>query len=450
MDQDSATPPTKLISFDIGIRNMAYCIFDISHSVIISDWNVLNLLDKQESAATCTCCLAAKKVPKNPKKPKNTIVLETPSTIRVPEPKICGKRAKYEKLGKYYCETHAKSTHDYLIPIKAISSTVIKKKKLEELIELYTRYNVEEKVDEAKRIAVFRVNAEGPEGIRSSLESFDNLEEKEQSSSPLLKNHTKKYYLAKIIEFFEKRCFTILGKGQPKAQNATGTDLITIGRNMRTQMDSVIGINDITHVIMENQISPIAGRMKTVQGMLAQYFIMKSPPVNSQNSPSIEFISSANKLKDFKLLQTPSNSFDMRCTSPEFSRSPPLTLRLAPTSFTEFITAGSSPTLTSLIAPARSTTQIPKITPKSIPNEDGIVEPKATDREKYKKHKTDSIFICSQFLKTNDNLSSWSNVLLTPKKDDLADCFLQGIWYLKREKIITYAENLKINSMYLS
>ena len=145
---------------------------------------------------------------------------------------------------------------------------------------------------------------------------------------------------------------------------------------------------------MENQISPIAGRMKTVQGMLAQYFIMKSP-ANSENSPSIEFISSANKLKDF-------------------------------------------------------TTQIPKSTPKSALNEDGIVEPKATDREKYKKHKTDSIFICSQFLKTNDNLSSWSNVLLTPKKDDLADCFLQGIWYLKREKIITYAENLKINSMYLS
>ena len=369
MDQDSATPPTKLISFDIGIRNMAYCIFDISQSVIISDWNVLNLLDKQESAATCSCCLAAKKVPKIPKKPKNIIVLEIPSTIQAPEPKICGKRAKYEKLGKYYCETHAKSTHDYLIPTKAISSTVIKKKKLEELIELYTRYNMEE--------------------------SFDNFAENESSSSPLLKNHTKKYYLAKIIEFFEKRCFTILGKGQPKAQNATGTDLITIGRNMRTQMDSVIGINDITHVIMENQISPIAGRMKTVQGMLAQYFIMKSPLTNLENTPSIEFISSANKLKDF-------------------------------------------------------TTQIPKNIIKSASNEDGIVDPKTTDREKYKKHKTDSIFICSQFLKTNDNLSSWSNVLLTPKKDDLADCFLQGIWYLKREKIITYAENLKINSIYLS
>jgi len=31
------------------------------------------------------------------------------------------------------------------------------------------------------------------------------------------------------------------------------------------------------------------------------------------------------------------------------------------------------------------------------------------------------------------------------KKDDLADCFLQGIYYLKRENIIMYSENLKIN-----
>jgi hypothetical protein len=31
------------------------------------------------------------------------------------------------------------------------------------------------------------------------------------------------------------------------------------------------------------------------------------------------------------------------------------------------------------------------------------------------------------------------------KKDDFADCFLQGIWYLKQSKIITYADNLKIN-----
>jgi hypothetical protein len=50
----------------------------------------------------------------------------------------------------------------------------------------------------------------------------------------------------------------------------------------------------------------------------------------------------------------------------------------------------------------------------------------------------------------NTTLGNWVNILHTPKKDDLADAFLQGIWYLKHIKLITYAENLKINSVSLS
>ena len=45
-------------------------------------------------------------------------------------------------------------------------------------------------------------------------------------------------------------------------------------------------------IIIENQISPIANRMKTIQGMIAQYFI-------DNGNYNIEFISSANKLKLF-------------------------------------------------------------------------------------------------------------------------------------------------------
>lgn len=34
----------KLISFDIGIKNLAYCIFDISDSLVsIVDWNVMDI-----------------------------------------------------------------------------------------------------------------------------------------------------------------------------------------------------------------------------------------------------------------------------------------------------------------------------------------------------------------------------------------------------------------------
>jgi hypothetical protein len=39
----------------------------------------------------------------------------------------------------------------------------------------------------------------------------------------------------------------------------------------------------------------------------------------------------------------------------------------------------------------------------------------------------------------NENFSNWKQALETKKKDDLADCFLQGIWYLRRENKILIA-----------
>jgi hypothetical protein len=45
-------------------------------------------------------------------------------------------------------------------------------------------------------------------------------------------------------------------------------------------------------VIIENQLSTLATRMKTLQGMITQYFIMRGVP-------DIRFISAINKLKLF-------------------------------------------------------------------------------------------------------------------------------------------------------
>ena len=45
----------------------------------------------------------------------------------------------------------------------------------------------------------------------------------------------------------------------------------------------------------------------------------------------------------------------------------------------------------------------------------------------------------------NVEYQSWKNTLQVSKKDDLADCFLQGLWYFKHKNIISYADNLKIN-----
>ena len=300
----------KLISFDIGIKNMAYCLFDVDQSgTRIQEWEVLNLMEESIQDTTCNCALAQKK-----RSLENT--------------KICGKRAKFQKGPNAYCEKHAKMNTQFIMPTNDISPTSLKKMKLDELQKLGKTYEIQ--------------------GIE---------------------NEKKTELLSKILTHFETICYESIK--MQKQKSASETDLITIGRNMRDKLDEKSWINNLDIVIMENQISPLAGRMKTVQGMLAQYFIMKSVD-------KIDFISSANKLK-------------------------------------------------------------------------GLVEKpmtKVSDKDKYKKHKEDSIVICSRFLDGNADLQKWKPSLETPKKDDLADGFLQGIWYLKQNNIITYnADDLKINSV---
>jgi len=179
------------------------------------------------------------------------------------------------------------------------------------------------------------------------------------------------------VAFFFEKCFESL---IPKStKNAGETDLITIGRNMKTLLNAIPNIATITHVIMENQISTLATRMKTIQGMLAQYFIM-----THTDTIHIEFVSSVNKLKGL------------------------------PTKI-------PNPVIKNVVIPNQKTT--------------------------YKQHKTDGVFYTRLFIEYNVWLTKWKDILETKKKDDLADCFLQCIWWLKHNNIITYADDLKINNV---
>lgn len=313
----------KLISYDIGIRNMAYCIFDVvSNQLIVQDWNVLNLAETtQELIPPCSCL-------KNPKKVSKKKQKENP-----PIAEKCSKTAKYEKNGHFFCEKHATTIGvnlGHIIPTKDISESSLKKMSKDELITLGNTYGTD---------------------ILSGIKP------------------TKKATLEYLHTFFLDKCLVPV---VPKKQvAASDINLITIGRSMRDQLDTIKELSkNTTHVIMENQISPLAGRMKTVQGMLAQYYIMTSDP---EHPIEIVFVSSANKLK-------------------------------------------------------------------------GLVSSTESGTSTYRKHKTDSIDICNRFLEENPSIAPWSSIILCQtKKDDFADCFLQGIWYLKQSKIITYADNLKIN-----
>ncbi len=308
----------KTISFDIGIKNMAYCVFDCSTNVDILEWKVINLMDEQRTTPICSCEII-------PKSKKAQI-------------KPCKKIAKYTKNNHYYCEKHGFNSQ-FILPVKENTFTQIKKKKNEELIKW------------GKKHFLFL--------------DIENLEKP-----------NKQYLLDNIQKYLETHCLEPVKN--IKNKTASQTDLVVIGKNMKKIFNTNELFLQVDHAIIENQISPIANRMKTIQGMLAQYFIMINDNID------IDFISSSNKLKQFQ-------------------------------------TEGSR----------QSGDKSEKQSSSTNPN--------------YKEHKKDGIYYCEKILKINDNLTEWLESMDVKKKDDLADAFLQGLWFFKNKNIITYADDLKIN-----
>jgi len=101
--------------------------------------------------------------------------------------------------------------------------------------------------------------------------------------------HYKKY--AKQKQDFTSVTWTQISK--PAATNAKKVDLTVVGRNIKREMDKISALQNVDKVIVENQIGPLAIRMKAVQGMVSQYFIMRNENV------VVDEISACNKLKKY-------------------------------------------------------------------------------------------------------------------------------------------------------
>lgn len=222
---------------------------------------------------------------------------------------ICNKPAKYEKDNNYYCLKHAKKQSP-ILQTKQMKPDFINKQKMQNLMEIAANLKI----------------------------SYEK---------PIKKNELT--YL--INEHYSNICLHEIG-----CKNASRLDLINIGKNIKTQFEEIFDEEGcIDYVIIENQISPIANRMKTIQGMIAQYFIMK----NTANN--IEFVSATNKLKDF-----------------------------------------------------------------DTKNE--------CEKMKYADRKKFSILKCSEIINSDFKFSEKFDYFNShKKKDDLADSFLQGLWFIKNK-----------------
>ena len=216
--------------------------------------------------------------------------------------KSCNKKAKFTKNNKYYCKIHSKNK-EYKIPSPDLNIKKIKKLKIIKLKELANKYDIEfeKKIrkDDLQKIILEKVNNE----------YFDNITS------------------IKTNDF----------------------NLVQYGRNLKNEFNKIFNNIQIDGVIIENQIGPLAMRMKTLQGMIMQHFIEK-------NIPLVEEVSASNKLKEF------------------------------------------------------------------------IGNKKTT----YAERKKESIKITRNILNDNNYINKWLEVFNKhSKKDDLADSFLQGRWYLK-------------------
>jgi hypothetical protein len=353
----------NIISFDVGMKNLAYCIFQVNETtckVKILKWDVINLCTPIVRKCNTLCCAQDAKYCKmfrintqdegedggeSEDEEEGQDIYETGEKGEKGEKDEIKENQEPEYEIEYFCNKHAKLSK-YKVPSPELNIKKIRKMKLVDIKELIVKYNFA--VSPVEQLASLSIvlDEKGEKGEKP-VNQIVNIKTKKSNSNTKddLINMIKQELHNNYLEHIEN-------------VKAMDVDLITIGKNMMQELDKVLELGglgiEMDIAIIENQISTIASRMKTLQGMIAQYFIMK-------HTPHIEFISAANKLKMF------------------------------------------------------------------------MTKKKTT----YTERKAESVEITAELLETKEEFQDFKGYLnKNKKKDDLADCFLQGIYYLTIKNMI--------------
>lgn len=356
----------RLISFDVGMKNLAYCIFSISdtiaftgasatdliHHIHIERWDVIDLRFEPNLSASTSSEVAPPPAPKRMCNNDNKLAkwMLFPINNASGEPALVMYCTKCAERSKYKIPSRE------ILPIKRKPELLLKKK-LGELMDI-----------KANLCSA---------GSSQSLDTPMNLKLRksdliEEIKTTLSRDFMEPFDEQKYSNYISGTAMTTsAATTKPKKANyiyAHDLDLITYGRNMMKHLDVILAecSGPIDMMIIENQISTLASRMKTLQGMITQYFIMKHIPL-------IEFISASCKLKLFT--NTPLSHDDAATDHDD--------LCIDASTYADRKKSG--------IAVCRSLGEISR------------------------KHKSE--------------YAKWMHLFEThKKKDDLADCFLQGLW----------------------
>ena len=304
----------KILSIDIGIKNLAYVILECDvvdnknntndfkefKDFKIIKWDVINLCNKLISCNQLSC----------------------------------SKEAKFHKDNIFYCKNHTKKT-EYSLPTCNIKT--LHKQSVANLSKLIEQYQIK------------------------------------------IEKPINKASLIKLLEdYLNTTCFEAI-----ESVNANNVNLIDIGISIKNELSELFKnyeLSSIDQIILENQISPIANRMKTIQGMISQYFI-------DCNNYNIKFISATNKLKPFT-----SKESKYICGYKDYCD-----------------------------CDINDTKEVKENKDKKL---------------SYNERKKLSIYYTKQLLEHKNMSPEHSFFIKHSKKDDLADCFLQGIYYLENFNVL--------------
>lgn len=164
---------------------------------------------------------------------------------RLKNNKPCTRIAKYFKHNKYYCKSHAKK-EKFSIPTKEMNIKRIKKLKILDLKSMAKKLDYK---------------------LPPKPKKIDYIEE-------FMKDLSTNY-------------FATVNRVDSRSIN-----LVTYGKRIKESFNKISANFTIDCVLIENQIGPLALRMKMLQGMIMQHFI-------EVNCINIKEISPSNKLKEF-------------------------------------------------------------------------------------------------------------------------------------------------------
>ena len=73
-----------------------------------------------------------------------------------------------------------------------------------------------------------------------------------------------------------------------------------------------------------------------------------------------------------------------------------------------------------------------------LDNKYGTILPKdSKEKTDYKQRKKLGVQTCLEFVSSDSRFKEWEHFFIKhTKKDDLSDCFLQGMWFIKHKQII--------------